>query len=135
MQAFKAGERYKVTLTVKSSGSRSFVVLEDFLPAGFELVNTALATESQVDVAVADGAIADGADLQTPDWGSFFRSEQYDSRIVAFADYLSAGEHTFTYLVSSTVPGTFAYPSAWAHMMYEPAVFGRTATQTLRIEP
>lgn len=135
VQSFKAGERYKVTLTVKSSGSRSFVVLEDFLPAGFELVSTALATESQVDVAVADGAIADGADLQTPDWGSFFRSEQYDSRIVAFADYLSAGEHTFTYLVSSTVPGTFAYPSAWAHMMYEPAVFGRTATQTLRIEP
>ena len=122
---FKAGQRYKVTLKVKNTTSRSFVVLEDFIPAGFELVNTSLATESQ----------ADAAALQNPGWGSFFRSEQYDERIAAFADYLTAGEHEFSYLVSAPVPGRYAYPAAWVQMMYEPAVFGRTATQEATVLP
>ena len=125
VQQFKAGQRYKVTLTVKNTTSRSFVVLEDFIPAGFELVNTSLATESAEDATSLDNA----------GWGSFFRSEQYDERIAAFADYLTAGEHTFSYLVSAPVPGRYAYPAAWAQMMYEPAVFGRTATQEVTVEP
>ncbi len=123
--AFKAGERYKVTLTVKAASSRSFVVLEDFLPAGFEIVNTSLATESR----------EDASSLQTPGWGSFFRNEKYASRIAAFADYLSAGEHEFSYLISAPVPGRYAYPAAWAQMMYQPAVFGRTATETITVQP
>ena len=125
MQEFKAGQRYKITLKVKNTTSRSFVVLEDFIPAGFELVNTSLATEST----------EDAASLQNPGWGSFFRSEQYDERIAAFADYLTAGEHTFSYLVSAPVPGSYSYPAAWVQMMYEPAVFGRTATQEVTVLP
>lgn len=125
VREFKAGQRYKITLKVKNTTSRSFVVLEDFIPAGFELVNTSLATESA----------EDAASLQNPGWGSFFRSEQYDERIAAFADYLTAGEHTFSYLVSAPVPGSYSYPAAWVQMMYEPAVFGRTATQEVTVLP
>ncbi len=119
-----AGERYKITLHVKNASSRHFVVLEDFIPAGFEIINTSLATESQEQAA----ALADGAR------SGFERDEKYDDRIAAFADYLPAGEHTYSYLVSASVAGTFAYPSLWASQMYEPAVFGRNATQTLVIK-
>ena len=119
-----AGERYKVTLRVKNAASRHFVVVEDFIPAGFEIINTSLATESQEQAALLD----------TPQWNGFERDEKYDDRIAAFADYLPAGTHEYSYLVSASVAGTFAYPSVWASQMYEPAVFGRSATGTLVIK-
>ena len=119
-----AGERYKITLRVKNVASRHFVVLEDFIPAGFEIINTSLATESQ----------EQAASLDTPQWNGFERDEKYDDRIAVFADYLPAGTHEYSYLVSAAVAGTFAYPSMWASQMYEPAVFGRNATQTLVIK-
>lgn len=125
VRAFKAGRRYKVTLTVRNASARQFAVLEDFPPAGFEIVHTSLATESA----------AQAAALDNPSWGGFERSEKYDGRIAAFADWLEAGEHTWSYLVSASVPGTFSYPGAWAGQMYESAVFGRSASGPLVIEP
>ena len=101
------------------------MVLEDRIPAGVELVQTGLATESQ------SGA----EDMNDAGWGDYTRDEKYDDRIAIFADYLSAGEHPYTYLVQALAPGEFSYPSTWASQMYDPAVFGRTATTTLRIEP
>lgn len=121
VQTVRAGERYKITLTVKNAAARHFVVAEDFIPAGFEIVNTSLATESAEQAASVDNV-------------SFDRSEKYDDRIAAFADYLPAGTHTYSYLVSALAPGEFSWPCAWASQMYEPAVFGRNATQTIVIK-
>lgn len=122
---FKAGERYKVTLKAESSASRSFVVLEDFVPAGFEIVNTSLVTESA----------AQAASLDNPSWRGFERDEKYDDRIAVFADYLTQGAHEYSYLVQASIPGEFSYPSLWASQMYDPAVFGRNATSKMVIEP
>lgn len=117
----KAGERYYVTLSVRSAAARHFVVAEDFVPAGVEIVNTSLATETAGDPT---------RDLEN----NFGRPAHYDDHIAAFASYLPAGTHTFTYMISAVTDGTFAYPSAWASLMYDPALFGRTATTTLIIE-
>ncbi len=122
---FRAGSRYKVTLQVRSSASGRFVVLEDFIPAGFEIVNTSLATESQTQA----------ASLNQDTWGGFARDEKYDDRILVFADYLTAGEHSYSYLVQAGAAGDFAYPSLWASQMYEPAVFGRNATSRIVVKP
>ena len=116
----QAGHRYYVTLTVRSAAARHFVVAEDFVPAGVTVVNTSLATES----AAADEWLTSRA---------FERTERYEGRIAAFADYLPAGTHTFTYMISAVTDGTFAYPGAWAELMYEPAVFGRTASSEIII--
>ncbi len=116
----QAGQRYYVTLTVRNAAAGHFVVAEDFVPAGVEIVNTSLATEMSANEPF--GKIS-----------AFGRTERYDDRIAAFADYLPAGTHTFTYMVSAVTDGTFAYPSAWASLMYEPAVFGRNATSELVI--
>lgn len=124
VSSVRAGERYKVTLIVRNAAVRHFVVAEDFIPAGFEIVNGSLATES-VEALAAGSETANAA---------FARDEKYDDRIAAFADYLPAGTHTYSYTVSALAPGTFAWPSAWASQMYEPAVFGRNATATLVIE-
>lgn len=125
VSAFETGKRYKVTLTARTANNYSFVVLEDFIPAGFEIVNTQLATESQTD---ADS-------VENEPWNGFTRNEKYDDRIALFADYLPSGEHTYTYIVQATISGQFSYPSAWASQMYDPAVFGRTTTASVEIKP
>lgn len=118
--SLKAGERYRVHLTVTTPAPRWFVAVEDFVPAGVEIVNSSLATESQY----------------TDDTPSAFGAREiYDGRIAAFADYLPAGTHTFTYTVSVLCAGTFNYPAAWASLMYEPEVFGRTQTTAITLLP
>jgi uncharacterized protein YfaS (alpha-2-macroglobulin family) len=138
---FTAGQKLKVTLTVTTEQDRPFAVLEDFLPAGFEIVDTTLATESEADESVSsydeDGEedyedYAGGYGYYA--WGEFGRSEKYDDRIAVFADYLSKGRHIYSYVVQATLPGTYTAPAAWASQMYEPENFGRNATSTLVIK-
>ncbi|MBO4675755.1 MAG: Ig-like domain-containing protein [Elusimicrobiaceae bacterium] len=121
VQQIVAGERYKVTLSVTTAASRSFVALEDFIPAGFELVSTRLATEDSFQ-----------EDSSKP--SVFDYTEQYDDRIVAFADLLPAGTHTFSYTVAARVRGEFSYPAAWVSQMYAPEVFGRNTTSVMVVQ-
>ncbi len=123
VQTLQAGQRYYVTLTVNTAAPRHFVVVEDFIPAGVEAVNTSLATEQT----------AGPESLLSAD-SPFGRMARYEGRVAAFADYVPAGAHTFTYMVTAVTDGTFAYPSAWVSLMYEPATFGRNATGQLVIE-
>ena len=51
-----------------------------------------------------------------------------------FATRLGAGDHVFTYLVRATTAGTFIAAPTHAEEMYEPEVFGRTATATVEIQ-
>ncbi len=117
------GERYNVTLHIKTVAARTFVVAEDFIPAGFSLVNTTLATESSTQ-----------AELLAQDNTAFTHTEQYDDRIYGFADELPAGTHQFSYLVTATSSGTYTVPAAWVSQMYAPEVFGRNTTSTLVIK-
>ena len=51
-----------------------------------------------------------------------------------FATRLSEGEHVFTYLVRATTAGTFVAAPTHAEEMYEPEVFGRTATTVVEVK-
>lgn len=120
-----AGQRYQITLTVRSTAAHHFVVLEDFVPAGFEIVQTSLATESTQTQKSLD---------ETNSVSPFINNEKYDAHIAAFADYLPAGTHTYSYAVNALVSGTFAWPSAWVSEMYDPSVFGRNTTSSITIK-
>lgn len=126
---FKAGSRAIVTVTVKTSHDRTFVAVNDPVPAGFEVVNTAFAVESSNDAAALAQSGARGGW-----WGEFERSEQYDDRVLIFADYLTKGTHKYSYIVQATTPGTFYGPATLVEGMYEPEVFGRTASSEVTIE-
>ena len=91
------------------------------MPAGFEIVNTDLATENQLSAP------------DEPENTPFERNEKYDDRLAVFAGYLPAGDHEYTYVVQALAPGKYSYPSLWASQMYEPSVFGRTATTEIEI--
>jgi len=125
---FRAGARAIVTITVKTPQDRTFVAVNDPVPAGFEIVNTEFAVESAEDARALAGKAERGGD-----WGGFERAERYDDRMLIFADYLTAGAHSYSYVVQATVPGTFYGPSALAEGMYEPEVFGRTAGSEVEV--
>lgn len=115
-EKFLSGSRYLVTIRVKTPQDRTFVVVEDMLPAGFEIVDTSFSTESKIDA-------QQKTELFSYNWGSFNHSENYDDRILIFADYMSKGEHTYSYIVSATTPGRYYMPAPRVEEMYEPEVF------------
>lgn len=125
---FKAGARAIATVTVRSPQDRTFVAVSDPVPAGFEIVNTEFAVESAEDARALARSAGRGGE-----WGGFQRAERYDDRMLIFADYLTAGEHKYSYVVQATVPGTFYAPAALAEGMYEPEVFGRTAGGSVEV--
>jgi len=125
---FRAGARAVVTVTVKTPQDRTFVAVNDPVPAGFEIVNTEFATESSENARTLEQQGGRGGG-----WGGFERAERYDDRMLIFADYLAAGEHKYSYVVQATVPGVFYAPASLAEGMYEPEVFGRTAGSTVEI--
>lgn len=123
----ESGRLVKVTLRLTSPTSRTYVVVDDALPAGLEPVNEAFATSAQGVLEEADT----GSDRW---WGSFTHTEMQDERVVLFADYLQQGEHTYSYVARATTAGTFEHPPAKAEMMYKPETRGHTATGTLVVE-
>ncbi len=127
-KVFKAGARAVVTITVKTPQDRTFVAVNDPVPAGFEIVNTEFAVEGEEDArALAKKGGRGGG------WGEFERAERYDDRLLIFADYLTAGTHKYSYVVQATSPGVYYAPSGLVEGMYEPEVFARTAGSTVEI--
>jgi len=123
-----AGKRAVVTLTVRTKQDRAFVALEDALPAGWEIVDPTFAVEGEED---ARSLEEQGGRGQY--WGTFSRSERYDDRIQVFADLMTAGEHRWSYLIQATTPGRYHVPAAYVEQMYEPEVFGRTASTEVEV--
>lgn len=127
-KVFKAGTRAIVTVTVKTPQDRTFVAVNDPVPAGFEIVNTEFAVEGAEDArALAKQGGRGGG------WGELERAERYDDRMLIFADYLTAGTHKYSYVVQATSPGVYYGPASLVEGMYEPEVFARTAGSTVEI--
>lgn len=133
--SYKAGDLVRVTLTFRLTKERRFVAVVDPLPAGFEPVESWFATTAS--------ALAKQTDEQgeaEQDWfswwqrGGFDHIERHDDRVQLFATRLSEGVHTFSYIVRATTAGTFRTSPAHAEEMYQPDVFGRTATAVVDVK-
>lgn len=123
----RAGDLIKVRLQVVRPTRRHYLALVDRLPAGFEPVNTALATQSAPPV----------GGRRPPSWSppTWTYQELHDDRVQAFADDLRDGSHTLEYLARATLPGTFTAAPAQAELMYEPDVLGHTAATRVTVLP
>jgi hypothetical protein len=139
---YKAGDLVRVTLTFRLTKERRFVAVTDPLPAGFEAVESWFATTRSDLAAQQDrhrGPRSREQDAESewePWWldGGFDHVERHDDRIRLFATMLSEGRHEFSYVVRATTAGTFRTAPAHAEEMYEPEVFGRTATAILEVK-
>ena len=125
----KAGARVRVVLTMVADSRRTHVALIDPIPAGFEIVNPALATSEPVPQ--ADPSIATPGSYWWYQW--FDHQNLRDDRAEAFSTWLGAGSYEYTYVARATTPGVFVAPPTRAEQMYEPEVFGRSASTTVTI--
>lgn len=128
---YPAGSVLKVQLTVVSNRTRTFVVIDDPLPAGFESINDKFKTSASWEHTMGN----DDSDIwqwwrQFP----FNNVELRDDRVVLFADDLPLGSYTFTYYVRASSRGSFSMPATRAECMYEPEIFGQSSSKSVRIE-
>ena len=121
-RTLQSGEMVRVTLRLTSPVDRNYVVVDDPLPAGLETLNAAFAT--------TDSEAIRGTG-STRWWGSFNHTEMRDDRVLLFADYLTRGEHTYTYVARATTAGTFIHPPVQSELMYQPEINGRNASGKL----
>ena len=134
--SYKAGDLVRVTLTLRLTKERRYVAVTDPLPAGFEPLESWFATTARS--IGQDDPATDDAERTWESWwarGGFDHVERHDDRVQLFATRLSEGRHVFTYVVRATMAGTFRTAPARAEEMYEPEVFGRTATAVIAVQP
>lgn len=128
----KAGALVRTRVTMVAPGRRYHVALVDWLPAGFEAQNPALAATPSVP---ADPTPAAGGG--TPWWWSrawYEHQNLRDERAEAFASIVYGGTYEYTYVSRATIPGVFVVPPPKAEEMYEPETFGRGAGDRVIVE-
>jgi len=136
-KSFKAGDLIKVTLKIRNTKERRFVAVSDPIPAGTEPVESWFATTAS-DLAAQQAKSDSGGGDDWMSWwqrGGFDFVERHDDRVDLFATRLGEGSHEFTYLLRATTAGTFITSPLHAEEMYEPEVFGRTATDVVEVRP
>ena len=114
-----------------------YVMVEDFIPAGMEVLNRNLKT-SQLD------ADESGVQVQFDDkdpfangwgWWLFNDPQVRDDGILYTADYLPAGTYTLTYTLVPLQAGEYRVLPAHAWQAFFPEVQGTSAGTVLTIEP
>jgi alpha-2-macroglobulin len=121
---FSAGTIARITLTVLTNQARNFIVLDDPVPAGFEIINSSFQTV----------AVTGGDDSRRRSSWAFQHAEKYDDHVLVFADYLPSGIHTFTYDARVVRTGDFQMPATRVEGMYEPEVFGQNASAKILVK-
>jgi uncharacterized protein YfaS (alpha-2-macroglobulin family) len=119
---YKPGMLLKVTITVTSNQERHLVAVDDPVPAGCEVVNTSFQTTA--------ASLEKEEGNRKSYWfdDGFDHVERYDDHVSLFAGELSPGPHSYTYLLQVVRSGSYQVPATHAEGMYEPEVFGQTAS-------
>lgn len=115
----KVGDVLREHLTVTVSDSRNFVGIEDFIPAGMEIVNLDLANEQKP--LLLQDPISEARDFRPN-----FKEMRNDGAFL-YRDNISPGVYEFDYYVCALIKGKFARLPAVVSEMYFPENFGRTA--------
>lgn len=119
----KVGDVIEVTVNVVVPHTSHYVIVEDPIPAGTEIVNTNLRTTDQS---------IKGPDVQQAEtnnklgwWWTPTHIDLRDEKAVMFATTLEPGTYEFTYSIRASLPGAFLTLPVTAYQMYFPEVWGR----------
>ena len=120
--------RFVVVLKVNETEAKlGHIVVEDRLPAGFEIENPHLMK---------------GTDLKAFSWLDAKTNPAHtafrDDRFTAAFSETNAGNrqpaaYTLAYVMRAVVPGTYTHPGAYVEDMYRPERFARTAPGIVEI--
>ena len=129
----QAGELVRVTLNITFDQDASFVIIEDPLPGGLEALNESLNTTSHVATADDCWEYCDPI-YYWEDYG-YNNKEVHPDRVTFFITEVAAGKITITYLARATHSGTFAALPTEVYAMYDPSIWGRSASSLMAILP
>ena len=142
--AASVGETVRVTLTVIAPADRSYVVIEDLLPAGLEPVDARLKTvdpalKAKLDADRAQAAQRQAGGYAAPWFGWYYspwqQADLRDDRAVLSAERLPKGVYEYVYYARATAPGSFFVAPAHAEETYFPEVFGRSDSSRFTVLP
>lgn len=114
----KVGQLVRVEYRVIVSETRDKVAFESFIPAGSELINTRLATETK---SVTSDTFYDREDLM-------------DDRYFGYSEKLEPGEYSGSYAVRFTHAGNFMIPATRISEFDTPEVFGQTRGKRMEVK-
>jgi uncharacterized protein YfaS (alpha-2-macroglobulin family) len=112
---YRVGDLIGVRLTVGAPEEIWYAAVEDPLPAGVEAVEGSWK-------AVETGQ------------GSPIHFEKREEKVALFIQRVEAGKHVYRYLGRATVPGRFQVMPARVYPMYEPNLWGRSASELLQVK-
>ncbi|WP_435140365.1 alpha-2-macroglobulin family protein [Pseudopelagicola sp. nBUS_19] len=119
----RSGDRFVVVLTVKpfeSGGAR--LMINDPLPAGFEIDNPSLLSSGDV------------RELEWLDPARAEHSEFRSDRFLAAVDWRSNSAFQLAYIVRAVSPGIYHHPAAVVEDMYRPQYRARTSATQLVVK-
>jgi uncharacterized protein YfaS (alpha-2-macroglobulin family) len=128
-----------VRLTLTLPQAMYNLAVEDFIPAGAEIVDASLKTAPKNDTPGVGAPIplySDSNPFRSGwNWWLFGAPKIFDDSIRWTAPYLAAGTYELTYRLTPLQPGEFRMIPAHAAQIYFPEVEGSSAGAIFKIEP
>lgn len=136
IQSAQAGSSVTVRVTLVLPHDAYYLVVEDYIPSGAEILDTGLKT-SQQGLGGEPGPLFNAADPFASGWGwwLFGAAQIYDDHIAWSASYLPAGTYQLTYTLVILQQGEYHVLPAHAWMFYFPEVQGTSAGEIFKVTP
>ena len=123
----KNGELVNVRLTLTVPESTYYLMVEDYIPAGAEILDISLTTNQEKQYNT--NTIFE----QGWGWWDFSAPRIYDDRISWAADYLPLGTYELVYQMVTLLPGEYRVLPPRAYQLYFPEVQGNGAGEVFEI--
>jgi uncharacterized protein YfaS (alpha-2-macroglobulin family) len=129
--------RVSVKLTLTLPNDAYYLMVQDYIPAGSDILDSSLKTSQQGQQDQNVQAKFDPSDPFGEGWGWwYFNNPQiYSDHILWSADYLPAGTYELTYTIVPALTGQYRVLPAHAWQAYFPEVQGTTAGAVFEIKP
>jgi len=124
----------QVQLSITVPEDLTYLVVEDYIPAGAEIVNTTLLTTRQGSEQGQNGVVDQDRFLRGWGWWHFSEPRIFDDHIRWVGAYVPAGTYLLTYRLMPLQAGEFRVLPAHAYAYYFPDIQGRTAGMVFKIE-
>jgi uncharacterized protein YfaS (alpha-2-macroglobulin family) len=129
--AWSRGDVLRVRLEVDAGADRTWVVVDDPIPAGATVLGSGLARDASIALREAANTPRD------PDRPA--ARPTYVERAAgawrAYFEWLPRGRHVVEYTVRLNQPGRFGLPPTRVEAMYEPDSFGEVPNGPLEVRP
>lgn len=118
--SFQVGDVVVVKVTAQLPSDEEHLIVSEPLPAGFEALNTRLAT------------VGDAGVQESQEWSTY--REMLDDRVNFASTWTYKGGYTYEFSMRATSAGKFARPPTVAELMYDPATNARGGFDVIEVK-